>query len=408
MAKNMEIGPKLIAGTEQRQIMTQAMQQSLEILQLPQLELGALIQEEIEKNPVLELDSSPFSKRATSKGSTFPDTEALPSLYMHLLTQAKNTFELSSDLEIAEKLIGQLDDRGILAEAIEPQDESILSVLQTFDPPGIFARSCQETFLIQLERIDLKETLAYRLIHLCYDDLLHGRYGKMEKALRCSRDELTTAIKKLAKLSTRPAAQFETVFVKPIYPDLRLVKKGKTWLITSLEEGLPTFHLRDEYLHLQGLPKDQKETMKGFVASGKWLQKSIERRRELLLSVAAHLAKHQTAYLDSKGPLAPMCPAELASVFGVHESTISRALADKYIESPRGLILLKSLISTYSNQSAKEILQQLILKENKKEPLTDDQIAEALKKSGHAVARRTVAKYRTQLNISPATTRKHC
>ena len=408
MAKNMELGPKLIAGTEQRQIMTQAMQQSLEILQLPQLELGAMIQEEIEKNPLLELDCAPFSKRASSKKSTFPDTEAMPSLYMHLMNQAKNTFDTSADFEIAEKLIGLLDDRGLLTETITSEDEPILSVLQTFDPPGIFARSCQETFLIQLERTGHNETLAYKLIHLCYDDLLNGRYGKMEKALRCSREELTAAIKKLAKLSTRPAAQFETVFVKQIYPDLRIVKKGKTWLITSLEEALPTFHLRDEYIHLPGLPKDQKETMKGFAASGKWLQKSIERRRELLLSIAAHLAKNQTAYLDSTGPLVPICPAELATLFGVHESTISRALADKYVESPIGLIPLKSLISTYSNQSAKEILKQLITNENKKEPLTDDQIAEALKQTGHKVARRTVAKYRTQLNISPATTRKHC
>jgi RNA polymerase sigma-54 factor len=401
----MELSPKLLARTEQKQIMTHALQQSLEILQLPQIELGALIQEEIEKNPLLELDSTPFSKRSAATSTTFPDVEAKPSLYEHLLKQINDAFATLEAREIALELLERLNDKGMIEE-VAVSEETVLSDLQTFDPPGIFARSIQESFLIQLERSMQKKSLAYQIVHLCYDDLLNGRYKKMEKTLRTTGEELRKAIKKLANLSTRPAAQFETVVNKPIFPDLRIVKAGKKWSIMAMEDALPTFHMNEDYLHIASLPKEEKSIMKGFVASGNWLQKSIERRRELLLSIGAHLAKNQTAYLDQTGPLVPMCPEELASLFGVHESTISRALADKYVESPRGLIPLRELISTHGNESAKQLLQKLIAHENKLNPLTDDQLAEELQKSGHQVARRTVAKYRKQFKISPATSRK--
>ena len=153
---------------------------------------------------------------------------------------------------------------------------------------------------------------------------------------------------------------------------------------------------------------EQKETMKGFTTSANWLIQAIERRRQLLLSIATHLVKNQTAYLDNTGPLEPICPAELALLFGVHESTISRALADKYIASPLGVIPLRSLVSSHGNEPAKQLLIQLIARENKQKPLTDDQLAESLRKFGHDVARRTVAKYRMQCKIGSAMTRKRC
>src|ERR1019366_3948989 len=123
------------------------------------------------------------------------------------------------------------------------------------------------------------------------------------------------------------------------------------------------FRMKTEYCSITGLPKDQKETLKGFMTSANWLMQSIERRRQLLLSIGTHLVKNQTAYLDNNGPLISICPSELAVLFGVHESTISRALADKYVSSPLGVIPLRSLVSSHGNEPAKQLLIQLIARE---------------------------------------------
>ncbi len=405
----MDLKPKLQASCQQKLILTQGMQQSLAILQLSQVELGELIAEEIEKNPLLEVEQEGFQRK--SKGQTpdfvFPDIEAKPSLDEWITGQIRDSFEQPRELEIALELSGLLDEKGFLPMDLSPEQVQILPQLQRLDPPGIFAQSCREGFMIQLERSGKSESLAHKLVSHCYEDLLHKRFGKIEKLLHCSSEELTKAIQILAKLSTRPAASFCMPPVQTVYPDLQVTKEDEKWEIQANEEALPKFRMKEDYSGLSGLSKDQKELMKGFAMSGKWLMQSIARRRELLLSIGTHLVKTQTAFLNQEGPLVPMCPAELATLFGVHESTISRALADKYLECPLGSIPLRSLISTHGNDPAKQLLQKLILQENKKQPLTDDQLAEELNKSGHKVARRTVAKYRMLCKIGSASTRKH-
>jgi len=406
----MELSPKLQANCQQKLILTQAMLRSLEILQLSQLELGELIRDEIEKNPLLEIDSDNFTRLPVGQKTEqiFQDLPARPSLSEHLQTQMREVFDHPTEREIAEQLIGLLDERGYITELIDPSQRSVLLTLQTFDPPGIFARSCQETFLIQLERSGQKESLIFQLVQHAFDDLLHARYGKLEKKFRVSTAELTEAISKLARLKTRPASEFETSPTKPIYPDLQVVKMDEKWMLEPIEDALPKFRIKTEYCSLSGLPKDQKETLKGFTASANWLIQAIERRKQLLFSIGTHLVKNQTAYLDNSGPLESICPSELAILFSVHESTISRALADKYISSPMGVIPLRSLVSSHGNESAKQLLIQLIARENKRKPLTDDQLAENLKKSGYDVARRTVAKYRMQFKIGSALARRRC
>jgi RNA polymerase sigma-54 factor len=400
----MDIGQRLNTRLETKFALSQALQKSLEILRLPQAELALLIHQEIEKNPLLELDSFPSG----SFIHPVPETAAVPSLRDHLLSQIREAFDSPRIQKVAEEMIGYLDEKGFFTEPLEKLTilfdlpilhlEKLLATLQTFDPPGIFSRHLQEAFLIQLEREDQKDSLSYRLIEQSFDDFLHGRYNAMKKKLHATVAELREAIQKLARLSTRPASKFQLHSAQPIHPDLKIFRVDQQWFVEAINDLLPKFHIKEEYLNLPEL--------RSFSTSAKWLLRSVARRKNLLLSIGTHLVRKQTLFLSSKGPLIPISSVELSLLFGVHESTISRAISDKYIESPCGLLPLRSLISS-PNDPAKELLQRLILSEDKRFPLTDEQIAKKMKKAGCDIARRTIAKYRKQLEIASAAARKH-
>jgi RNA polymerase sigma-54 factor len=396
-------------------VFSQALQRSLEILQLPQVELAALLRDEIEKNPLLELESEGPTMRGASR-SEIPEVEAPISLHEHLLSQVREAFEDPLEQKVGEELIHQLDERGFLVMPLselssqlnvsETHLVAILQTLQTLDPPGIFARNLQESFLLQLKR---KQSfcLTHKLVDQAFDDLLQGRYSLVKKKLGVDGPELQQAIQQLARLSTRPAAAFQPVHPQPIVADLQFVKLEGKWVVAPIEDALPRFRLQTDYLQLQNLPSAHKETLRSFATSAKWLLRSVQRRRKLLVALGAHLVQAQAAFLNQRGPLIPIVATELAALLGVHESTISRALADKYVATPRGLIPLRTLVPSTSNMSAKEMLQRLITHEDRGSPLTDDELALCLKKAGHETARRTVAKYRGQLQIGSASTRKH-
>jgi RNA polymerase sigma-54 factor len=395
MAKNMDIGQRLNSRLEAKFGLSQAMQKSLEILRMPQAELATLIHQEIEKNPLLELDS--FSSKPLSRLPL--ETAAVPSLRDHLLFQIREAFDCPRTREIAEEMIGYLDEKGFFTEPLERltilfnvsilQLEEILSSLQMFDPPGIFSRHLQEAFLIQLERDEQKDSLSYRLVHQAFDDLIHGRYSAMKKKFQTTGAELREAIQKLARLSARPASKFQVHSPQPIHPDLKISRVDGRWMVEATNELLPTFHIQQEYADLPEL--------RSFYTSAKWFVRSLTRRKNLLLSIGTYLVRKQAAFLSNA--------SALSLLFGVHESTISRAISDKYIESPFGLLPLRSLISS-TNESAKELLQRLIRTEDKRSPYTDEQIAEKMKQAGCDIARRTIAKYRKQLEISSAAARK--
>ncbi len=399
----MDIGQRLSPRLEAKFGLSQAMKKSLEILRMPQAELRALIHQEIEKNPLLELD--PLSPGLLSHLTS--ETAAVPSLRDHLLFQIREAFDSPRMREIAEEMIGYLDEKGFFTEPLEKLTilfdlpivglEKILCTLQTFDPPGIFSRHLQEAFLIQLERKGQKNSLSYQLVEQAFEDLIHGRYSSMKKKLHTTAFKLRETIQKLARLSTRPASKFQVHSAQPIHPDLKISRVDERWFVEATNELLPKFHIKQEYIELPEL--------RSFYASAKWLVRSVARRKNLLLLIGTYLVRKQAAFLSSLGPLVPLSSIELSLLFGVHESTISRAISDKYIESPCGLLPLRSLISS-ANDPAKELLQRLILSEDKRYPYTDDQIAEKMKKVGCDIARRTIAKYRKQLEIASAAARK--
>jgi RNA polymerase sigma-54 factor len=253
-----------------------------------------------------------------------------------------------------------------------------------------------ESFLLQLKRKGKEKSDAYRIVESCFNDLLRGRYRTIQKKLEI--EDLSLPLHELSLLSMRPARLFIYEPISYIQPDLQIEKIDGGWTLTFFEEKV---EIRKEYLDLE------EEALREFKTRAKWVCRSLQRRKSMLKAIGRILVCKQAAYLNQKGPLVPFTVRELAEKLEIHESTLSRALAGKYAATPLGIIPLRSLLTTApETESARSVLEKLIAQEDKKRPLTDDQLAEALQKEGFVVARRTVAKYRTQLNISSAAKRK--
>lgn len=392
---------------EGRQIMTFALRQALEVLQMPQQELAQWLFTEIEKNPLLELDARSPKKRFEG------DFPCSISLYDHLKKQIRESFSHPKDLMIAEECLEHLDEKGFLSCSLESLSslfnkpvEPVLAVLQTFDPPGVFARNLQEALLLQLRAKGKEKSLAFSLVQTCFDDLLHGRYGAIKKKLKEA--DISQAIGDLAHLSLRPTHAFHQEPATPIYPDLSIQKVEGGWLLELIEEELPKFHIQEQYFDLELESVEEKEALRTFKTQAKWICRSLSRRKKLLKDLGRILVCKQAAFLNQKGPLAPLSMKEVAEKLEIHESTLSRALAGKYAKTPRGILPLRSLISADPQaENAKELLEILIQSEDKQNPLTDDQLAKELNAKGFRVARRTVSKYRSQLKIGSASQRKN-
>ncbi len=378
-----------------RLTMTVSLGQALAMLELPQAELSSWLMSEIENNPLLEFDA------ARSRSLPLVDysrIEAPETLYDHLMRQIRERFSNPDEQSQAIGLLEHLDERGFLSPP--PPDCPLLSILQTFDPPGIFARDLRECLLLQLT----PDSSAYQVVSRCFKDLLHGRFGTIQK--KTGIRDLGFAIQALARLNCRPADLFRQEPNAPVIADLSISKIGKTWLVESNDEELPKFHLRSDYLSLSPTSSEEKASLRTWATAGKWLLRSLKRRKSILLDIGVFLVRKQAAYLDQKGDLQPLSIQELAQHVHLHESTLSRALAGKYAQTPRGFLPLRSLLSAPS-ETAKLALQKLIAQEDKKLPLSDAEIVVQLQKTGRTLARRTVAKYRAELKIGSASRRKY-
>lgn len=395
---------KITIAPERRLAMTFQMSQALSILQMSNLELKEYIQEEIEKNPLLE-EIKPKSNPCIDQEIASQSTT-----YENLTTQMREIFSEEKDYNLALKIQEFLDEKGFLKPSDEiaqnlgvekDRIERTIEMLQTLDPPGIFARNLQESLLIQLRAKGVENSTVYTLIQENYDDLLHHRYSLLKKKYK----DLASAIQKLALLQLRPLESIKKEIISPIIPDLyiRLTETG--WAIGMLDEEIPRFQINTQYQDIQN--KEEKKTIDQWISNGKWLVKALKRRKDILLKIALKLTQAQKEYLSQKGNLTPFTVQELAISLNLHESTISRALSQKYVETPLGIILLKSLLTNApEKKEAKEILRELVSLEDKRAPFTDDQLATALQEKGYKVARRTISKYRKELKIQTAESRK--
>ncbi len=351
-------------------------------------------------------------------------------LQEYLLWQLHMTKISESDYEIGESIIGNIDDDGYLTTTTEEISETfgynisdverVLKIIQSLEPTGVGARDLKECLMIQLEQMDQKDTIAYKIIEGGYlEELEANHYPQVAKELGVSIDEVHNAVSVISSLEPKPGRQFSSTKAEYIIPDVIVEKIDGKYTVFMNDYG-PRLGLSPYYRDLLAtsgnLDEDGRKFIQSKFESALWLLESIERRRKTILKVTEVIFNVQQDFLE-KGPkyLKPLTLREVAEKVGVHEATVSRVVRNRYVQTPRGIFELRDFFSSgistedggmTSSISVKEIIKNMVEKEDPKNPLSDKDIEEELSKKGFKIARRTIAKYRAELNIPPSNRRK--
>lgn len=347
----------------------------------------------------------------------------------HLTTQFRLATSDPELVAIGENLIGNVDERGYLMVSDEEAAAAVgadvtkvneaVALLQGLDPPGVGARDLRECLLIQLRARGQAGTLPYQIVEKEFENLKERRYQEIARALRVTVEQVQEAADSIATLSPRPGNEIATEEVKYVIPDLVVDRVDDDYVVYLNDRNVPRLRVSNAYRELLTHRKKGDETQEyilGKLNSAKWLIQTIEQRRRTMVKVMNCIVEQQRAFFD-KGisQLRPLTLQQVASQIGMHESTVSRVTTNKYVQTPRGVFELKYFFSSgletvsgedMSAKTARDIIQHLIDGEEKREPLSDQRIADILHSRGLRIARRTVAKYREQMGILPARYRK--
>lgn len=331
----------------------------------------------------------------------------------------------------AEMVIGSIDERGFLAthpadiamagDLGLPAVEQAVKLIQSFDPPGVGARNISESLKLQLERKHYPDPRIYRLLDEHIDAIENNKLPQAARSLGITLDELYALLAELKKLNPSPASGFD--FGSPgefVTPEMALEYRNGELVITGRDRYLPRLRIVPRYLEMLEDPLTPPETkayLREKLSQAEALLKGMALRQDTLSRITQVIARRQQAYFrDGIAALVPMTMAEVAQELGLHETTVSRAVANKYLETPQGLQEYRFFFSggyhnadgeEVSSRSVKEAIRQMIETEDPRKPLSDAAIAEKLSAQGLNVARRTVAKYRESLNIPPTNLRRH-
>jgi|GEM_PF-1685640 len=410
-------------GQDQRLIVNMAMLRAFNVLQMPITALGEWLEREIAHNPILEISRPSYHYPADFESSVADK----PAPYKYLLGEIHSHFYSEEERKIAEYIAGSLDERGFLTLsdgelcAILNIEHALLSkVLHTFQrmhPLGLGARNVQEALLIQLEEGGAKGTTIYHIVKQFYNDLLYHRLKNIMKAFRLNITELKFLIySKLRPLTPFPGHSLITRYNPNIIPDITVEKVEGIWQIEINRWGLPPIQIHSHYLEMVDsgrLDRKDSEYVRRNVAAGRWLKHILSQREKTLEKIMTYILEKQLSFLEgvAQTPL-PMTMSEIASALKRSESTITRAVSNKFISCPLGMFKLRTLFTQalqadegmISNRRAKDLLIKLI--EQEETPLSDDTLSALLKSHGVSCARRTVTKYRQQLKILSASKRR--
>ncbi|MFM1769029.1 MAG: hypothetical protein RJA22_1558 [Verrucomicrobiota bacterium] len=497
-----------------QQVLAPQLQQSLAMLQAPTLELKALVEQELQQNPVLEevqmeiSDDAPEADEGLARdadtaiighGDTQMMTQADPaepptdlkfdpatekagnepvddfqaeferltqldqewrehfsatnlpsrnspedeerrqflfdsitsgtSLQEHILEQVRLSELSDAQRPVAEMILGNIDDYGYLKASLEelaastsiPADqiEVVLKVIQTFHPVGVGARDLRECLMLQLERQNRTHTLEYRILRDHMEALGKRRVPELARGTGADTDEVQEAMARIALLEPRPGRAFLPDNDQYVSPEVFVTKSGEDYLVTSNNEQIPHLRISNTYKDLMSRPdasSEEREYIREKIRAGKFLIKSLHQRQTTILNIAREIVKRQSEFME-KGVagLRPMTMVQVAEVVGVHETTVSRAVSGKYMQTPQGIYEMKYFFTSgiqtatgqdMSNASVKDIIQEIFKGEDPTKPLSDHEVVLMLAEKGIVIARRTVAKYRGELNILPSNLRK--
>lgn len=367
-----------------------------------------------------------FNPDAPSFESTLTRASTLAE---HLMAQLQITRLIEDDEKIGEAIIGNLDEDGYfrmetaeLAGRLncEAEDvEAVLQRIQQFDPVGVGARSLQECLLIQARQFPEDHTVRKILKHHL-EDMVKKDYSTICKALKITKKEFTEAMTKIAAFEPKPGRQFYDESYTYITPDIYVYKVNGEYVIMQNEDGMPRLRVSgmyEQFLKGGAAPKGvSKDYINDKLRSAVWLIRSIHQRQRTIYRVTESIVRMQRDFLETGvGALKPMVLRDVAADIGMHESTVSRVTANKYVHTPQGIFELKFFFNTgikrvegvsLASEAVKEKIRELIANENPKQPYSDQELLEMLRKRNIDVARRTIAKYREMLGIESSSRRK--
>jgi RNA polymerase sigma-54 factor len=353
-----------------------------------------------------------------------------PSLEEHLLWQLRLVCKNDEDFRVGELIIGNLDDRGFFVSPLadiaqtagvdEDRVGDVLAMVQTLEPAGIAARNVIESLLIQLRNFPERNLVAERIVEHHFEALERRQVDKIAKAEKITREAVLAGIQIISGLDPFPGRhQFDDT-VEYVIPDVVVEKHEDDYIVIVKDDGLPELKVSRTYRqmlrHRGEMSAEAKAYLEEKLQKAIWLIRSIEQRRKTLYRVMETIVDVQKAFFE-KGVefLKPLTLREIAERVNLHESTISRVTSRKYAQTPRGVFELKYFFSSQlkttdggeiSSTSVKAALAELVNDEDIKHPYSDQRLTELMNGRGFQIARRTVAKYREELNLLPASRRK--
>ena len=472
-----ELSLGLFQQQRQQMLLAPQLRQSLELLQVPALELRTLVQRELERNPTLEenppenepvdvaardgeaqaadeqefqdefkklaaLDDEwreyfrqgqttrPYTADAAAKREFLMNSLTRPeSLEEHLLYQLHLSGLSEHDQKIGELIIGSISDDGFLTTA--PEDmaaaggytraelEPVLAIIREFDPIGVTARDLRECLLLQLDRLGKKDSLATAIVQHHLEDLGAKRFAQIAKAQQVTEEAVHIAGRLIATLEPRPGRRFSSEESAYVTPEVLVIKVRGEYVVLMDQDQVPHLSISKHYRQLMEDPATSREVksyIREKIHAGAFLIKSIQQRQQTIFRIATEIVKVQHEFLEHGiARLKPLIMAYIAGIIGVHETTVSRAIANKYMLTPRGLFELKYFFTpgyqtadgqNISNKVIKDSLAHMIAAEDPAHPLSDQALVAMLKEKGTTVARRTIAKYREELKILPSHLRR--
>jgi RNA polymerase sigma-54 factor len=468
----MALEQKLSVRMSQRLVMTPSLQQAIKLLQMSKLELVEEVQQELLENPVLEegqVENPSKEESAESEESKSEDpfdhidyesyfqnvdssyTPRVPREHAEQLPAFENTLATPTNLadhltwqldmstaeergkEIGRAIIGNINDDGYLrATAAEIQQlgpyeqdevEQTLALLQGFDPVGVGARDLIECLMLQLRHIGEEESAAATIVRSHMDKLQNRRFKELADALQLDMGDLKAEIEIIRGLDPRPGQKYKVTDSNYVVPDVYVVKVDDDYQILLNEEGLPRLRISPVYRRMvsragaASTPAEAKEYVRNKLRSAFRLIKSLEERQRTIFKVAQSIVKFQREFLDyGIERLRPLVLKDVADDIGMHESTVSRVVNNKYMHTHRGLFEMRfffhsGIASTHggasvSSLTVKEHIRKIIGAEDSRRPLSDSAIVKILQREGLQIARRTVAKYREELKIPSSSSRK--
>jgi RNA polymerase sigma-54 factor len=359
----------------------------------------------------------------------FDSLVAPTSLQETLLEQVRESALPQEQWPIAEMLIGNIDDYGYLKATVDelafstslPADKilQVLKVIQSFDPPGVGARDLRECLMLQLERAGRQNTLEYRIVNDFMEALGKRRIPEIARGTGTEVDEVQDALENIARLEPRPGRAFLPDNDQYILPEVFVHRSGDDYVVTTNNEHIPHLRISNTYKDLMaqdGNTAEVRNYIREKIRAGKFLIKSLHQRQQTILNIAKEIVARQRDFMErGVSALKPLTMVQVAQVVGVHETTVSRAVSGKYMQTPQGIFEMKYFFTAgiqtasgdgMSNTSVKDMIAEMFKNEDPGKPLSDQEVVKMLADKGIVIARRTVAKYRTELNILPSNLRK--